>query len=301
MASTRTLGQLFRALGSQDLRTASALARSIAEDEERKGHRSAAALLKGALLRNPPAVQLSGPLFDVTSALIPERPGPQLHDVTLTLAARDQLSDLIAEWRFRDELERNSVPRRTKLVFSGPPGCGKTLTARSLGTELGLPVLTVRFSNLVGAYLGQTGANVRSVFAFAEGNACILLLDEFDAIGRTRGRSTDIGELDRIVISLLQELDHTMPAGLVVAATNSPESLDRALWRRFDAHVQFPLPTRRRLEQFVATKLRERHTKRNRAVLSRAAKSFADAERWVLDLQRQQLLRRLKHTNGAAR
>lgn len=298
MASTRTLGQLFRALGSQDLRTANALARTIAEDEERRGHRSAAALLRGALARNVSGV-LSGPMFDLTSALIAERAGPALGEVVLTETARHELLDIASEWEFRYELEQRDLQRRTKLVFSGPPGCGKTLTARSLGLALKLPVMTVRFSNLVGAYLGQTGGNLRAVFAFAEANPCVLLLDEFDAIGRTRGRSTDVGELDRIVISLLQELDHTIPKGLVVAATNSPESLDRAIWRRFDVHIEFPFPSRRRLESFATARLGELHASKHGGALPRSAKSFADAEKWAMNLHRQQVLGTLRRKNGA--
>ena len=131
----RHLGELFRALGSHDLRTASALAARIADDEERLGHRSAAALLRGALNSRGTAIHLPAPQFDITAALIAENPGPPLDTVVLTETARRELLNICAEWKHRHELERQSLSRRTKLVFSGPPGCGKTLTARSLGTR----------------------------------------------------------------------------------------------------------------------------------------------------------------------
>jgi hypothetical protein len=298
MASVRKLGELFRALGSHDLRTASTLAARIADDEERLGHRSAAALLRGALNSRGTAIHLPGPQFDITAALIAENPGPPLDTVVLTQTARRELLNICAEWKHRHELERQSLSRRTKLVFSGPPGCGKTLTARSLGTALNLPVLTVRFSTLVGAYLGQTGANLHAAFSFAESTPCVFLLDEFDAIARARGRASDVGELDRIVISLLQELDHTIPKGVVIAATNTAESLDRAIWRRFDAHVEFPLPSRSTLQRFASARVGELRARKRSGAIPAAVKSFADAEKWAMNLHRQQALQTLQLENN---
>jgi len=295
MAKVRTLSELFRALGAHDLRTATALATRIADEEDRLGHRSAAALLRGALNSRSNVIQLPGPQFDIERALIAENPGPPLRTVVLTPSAQRELTTLCAEWHYRHELEKRGVPRRTKFVFSGPPGCGKTLTARSLGAELNLPVLTVRFSTLVGAYLGQTGANLRAAFAFAERMPCVFLLDEFDAIARTRGRVSDVGELDRIVISLLQELDHTVPKGIVIAATNAANAIDRAIWRRFDVHIEFPLPTPEKVRRFVAGLGGDTE---HRKSIPNTVKSFADAEKWVTNLRRQHVIEALRSTNA---
>lgn len=298
MPSVRTLSELFRALGVHDVRAAAAVAARIADEEERSGHRSAASQLRGALSargngNSSPAWQL-----DVATALIAERPGPPLSDVVLTDKARTDISTICAEWEHRDALDRENLTPRRKLVFSGPPGCGKTLMARSLGAELGMPVWTVRLSTLVGSYLGQTGANLRAIFAFAEATPCVLLLDEFDAIARTRGRATDVGELDRIVISLLQELDHTIPKGIVIAATNTPGAIDTAIWRRFDASIVFPLPTRPALQRFVAERLRGVNGIRKRAALPQSVKSFADAENWVIDLRRRHVIETMRAGNA---
>lgn len=295
MPKVRTLSELFRALGANDLRTAASLAARIADEEERLGHRSAAALLRGALNSRSNVLQLPGAQFDIERTLIAEKPGPPLHTVVLTQNAQRELATLCAEWRYRDELQERGVPRRTKFVFSGPPGCGKTLTARSLGAELDLPVMTVRFSTLVGAYLGQTGANLRAAFAFAERTRCVFLLDEFDAIARKRGRASDVGELDRIVISLLQELDHTVPNGIVIAATNAAEAIDPAIWRRFDAHIEFPLPTPQKVKRFVYDLLGATEPPKP---IPAKVKSFADAEKWVTNLQRQHAIETLQSTNG---
>jgi len=293
MASVRKLSELFRALGSHDVGTASSIASKIADDEEQLGHRSAAALLRGALNSRGSATQLH-PQLDITTALIAEKPGPPLQSIVLTNTARQELMGICAEWNYRDELDLKGVSRRTKVVFSGPPGCGKTLTARSLGAELRLPVLTVRFSTLVGAYLGQTVANLHAAFSFAEATPCVFLLDEFDAIARSRGRASDVGELDRIVISLLQELDHTIPRGLVIAATNTAEAIDRAIWRRFDAHVEFPLPSRSKLQGFAKSRTSGFNGSKASGPLPSSIRSFADAEKWVMDLHRHRALETLR-------
>jgi hypothetical protein len=303
MPSATALSKLFKAIGARDIGGATRLAESIVDAEEKSGHRSAAAMLRGALGPNgitPTHLMLTG--LDVASALIREQPGPSLDEVVLTKRARRDLEELVAEWTYRSELAKENLSRRTKALFFGPPGCGKTLSARSLGKMLDLPVFTVRFSSVVGAYLGQTGANLRALFRFAEGTPCVLLLDEFDAIGRTRGRSDDVGELDRVVISLLQELDHTVPKGLVVAATNAPDSLDRAIWRRFDVAVEFPAPKETQLREFLKrSRPGVSRSGRNMPSLPAGIRSYADVECWATDQRRREVLGRLVHLDGKAR
>jgi SpoVK/Ycf46/Vps4 family AAA+-type ATPase len=303
MPSAASLSRLFKAIGTRDLGTAARLAETIADVEERSGHRSAAAMLRGALGPNgAPANTLTLTSLDIASALIREEPGPKLTDVVLTQSARRDLDEFTAEWTYRSELAKRGLSRRTKSIFFGPPGCGKTLSARSLATTMGLPIFTVRFSSVVGAYLGQTGANLRAVFRFAEGTPCVLLLDEFDAIGRTRGRADDVGELDRVVISILQELDHTLPAGVVVAASNAPDSLDRAIWRRFDIAVEFPAPTRRQLQEFLKrSELDARAPRRNSRRVPLNLRSYADVEKWIAEQKRRATLHELVNRNGKAR
>lgn len=303
MPSSLVLSKLFKAIATRDLRSAAEIAGTIITSEERSGHRSAAALLKGALNSNGlNAANMIVPAIDVASSMIRERPGPPLDDVVLTKSARRELSEFATEWQYQDELSNHGLVRRAKALFFGPPGCGKTLAARSLGTMMNLPVFTVRFSSVVGAYLGQTGSNLRGVFRFAEATPCILLLDEFDAVGRTRGRTDDVGELDRVVISLLQELDHTIPSGVVIAATNMPESLDPAIWRRFDVNVEFPAPSRAELRGFLGRF--QPITSRARAVartLPREVRSYADVEKWATDRSRREVLRRFSNPDGKAR
>lgn len=145
-------------------------------------------------------------------------------------------------------------PTRT-LLFIGPPGVGKTLTAKALARWLGLPLHTVNLSALVSSYLGKTGQNLRDIFAEARASGAVLLLDEFDAIAKRRDDPTDIGELKRTVSVLLQELEALPQTSLVVAATNHAELLDRAVWRRFDLAIEFTLPNQEIREKLLQRQL----------------------------------------------
>ncbi len=294
MATTRRLADLFRAIAAEDLSGAASIASEICKGEERKGHRSAARVLRGALHANgashavpktarlPDNQQAIGGLFTTALASLPAE--PPLDEVVLAPSARRLLQSIVAEWKKREVLHRRGLQPRSKLLFHGVPGCGKSLTARALAHELGIPVYVVRFDAVIGAYLGQTAIHLRQLFHFAETTPCVLLLDELDALGKQRGNPLDVGELDRIVIALMQELEHSRPQGLIVGTSNLPRHLDDALWRRFDLALAFNAPAKPALSGFakrVAAKLQIALT---RDVLKKAvsAKSFADAEAIVL-------------------
>lgn len=289
MTTTRKLTELFRALAAEDIGSASAIAAEFCRLEEKKGHRTVARQLRGALHSN-------GSLSSRTTTGVPEHTsvfstalvrlgeGRSLNDITLTQAARRELSGVIAEWTQRDKLRKLGVEARSKLLFHGPPGCGKSLTAQALGRELGIPVYMVRFDAVIGAFLGQTAIHLRQLFHFAETTPCVLLLDELDALGKRRGNPLDVGELDRIVISLLQELEHSRPMGVVVATTNLSKHLDDALWRRFDLDLLFKAPTRPTLSAFVKQLAVQRKIKLSHETIRAAvaSSSFAAAEKVVV-------------------
>lgn len=160
----------------------------------------------------------------------------------LTKALEEQLKRLIQE--------RNQLKRLTSLglsptrsaVFVGKPGVGKTLTAQWLAVQLGLPLYVLDLTAVMSSFLGKSGNNIRSALDFAKQRPCVLLLDELDAIAKRRSDETDVGELKRLVTVILQEVEDWPISGLLVAATNHPELIDPALWRRFDLIVNFELP-----------------------------------------------------------
>src|ERR1041385_4434797 len=151
----------------------------------------------------------------------------------------------------------------------GRPGCGKSAAAAALAAETKLPGFLVRFDSLIGAYLGQTALRLREVFSFAEQTPCVLLFDEVDALAKRRGSPMEVGELDRIVIAFMQELEHARGQGFVVATSNLPKALDDALWRRFDLRIAFPKPSSKALGRFAERRSREFGIRATRELLSR--------------------------------
>lgn len=301
MTTTHKLIELFRALAAEDIKDARAIAAQLCENEEKKGHRTAARLLRGALNANGKSSVSNGhprsiPLAEggnvLSTALVRLKETKGLADVVLAPSVRTELEGVILEWRHRVRLLERGIIPRSKLLFHGPPGCGKSLTAQALGKELGLPVYMVRFDAIIGAFLGQTAIHLRQLFHFAETTPCVLLLDELDALGKKRGNPLDVGELDRIVISLLQELEHAKPMGVVIGTTNLPGHLDDALWRRFDLDVFLKAPTQTVLRTFVRQLAEQKKITLRAEVAMRArrAPSFAAAERIVIAEVRREAL-----------
>jgi AAA+ superfamily predicted ATPase len=196
------------------------------------------------------------------------------------VAAR--LGEIVVEHQRANDLVTAGLwPTRT-AVFTGPPGVGKTLAARWLAAELGIPLLTLDLSAVISSFLGRTGTNLRHVLDYAKGVTCVLLLDEIDAIAKRRDDAHEVGELKRLVTVLLQEIDDWPAGGLLVAATNHPDLLDPAVWRRFESHIEFPLPDARAAQQLLETLLEGAPLNDAwLAVLGRlfAGRSFSDTER----------------------
>jgi hypothetical protein len=156
--------------------------------------------------------------------------------------SKNAVADLIKEWRTQERLaELGVAPGRSCLLF-GPPGTGKTMTAYYLAGQLGLPVVDARIDGLISSFLGTTARNIANLFAFANRYRCVLLLDEFDAIAKVRDDPQEIGEIKRVVNSLLQNLDDRADIGITIAITNHDGLLDSAVWRRFENQIELALP-----------------------------------------------------------
>ena len=203
-------------------------------------------------------------------------------DIVLSDELTRQLDRIEAEFRTREALARRGLPIKSRLLFIGPPGCGKTLCAEVLASDLGLTILYARFDGIVSSYLGETASNLRRIFNYAGTHPCLLFFDEFDALGKSRDDTQEVGELKRVVSSFLQILDSYSRESLVVAATNHEGLLDEALWRRFDEVLHLARPTQPQLVRLLELRLRG---VRKRAIdLVAFARemdgfTFADAER----------------------
>lgn len=178
-------------------------------------------------------------------AIVDYKPASEIANVDLVLHpyVEGRIGDFLASVRMYDKFSSHGVAPANRLLIYGPPGTGKTTIAMRLARDLGLPLVLSRSDALVSSLLGQTSRNIRNIFEFAESTPSVLFLDEFDALAKDRKDSREIGELQRVVIALLQNIDAMDPSTILVAATNHPELLDPAIWRRFEFTVQVDLPS----------------------------------------------------------
>ncbi len=174
---------------------------------------------------------------------------PQAQDIQLVLpsAIQTRLDEFVQSVEHHDVLAHAGAALPSRMLIYGPPGTGKTLTARWIAAQLHLPLLTVRCDTLVSSLLGQTSRNLRRVFEYATQTPCVLFLDEFDALAGARGNERDVGELQRVVIALLQNIDALPDNTILVAATNHEQLLDPAIGRRFAFQLPVPLPNENQL------------------------------------------------------
>lgn len=162
------------------------------------------------------------------------------------------LEEIIEERKLSAKLARAGVDLTRTVLLSGPPGVGKTMTAKWLAQQIDVPLVTMNLSAVVSSFLGNSGRNIRSVLNYASSGHCVLLLDEFDAIAKRRDDDTDIGELKRVVSVILVELDRWASSSLLLAATNHLQLLDPAIGRRFDRHIKIDLPGQPERDQILA-------------------------------------------------
>ncbi len=169
----------------------------------------------------------------------------------LTKSNQDQIMEFIDNYKCSDKLKKEGLDICNTLLMYGPPGCGKTNTAFMIAKDLNLPLVITRLDGLISSYLGTTAKNIRQVFEFIQKMPCVLFLDEFDAIAKARDDSNELGELKRVVNSLLQNIDNTDKDCLIIASTNHEQLLDTAIWRRFGYKLKIELPDLMAIKQII--------------------------------------------------
>jgi SpoVK/Ycf46/Vps4 family AAA+-type ATPase len=190
-------------------------------------------------------------------------------DPVLDLNTKRQLDDFIREREFIEFFLADGIVPSNSILFVGQPGVGKTYVAHWLSCKLDIPLVILDLATSISSYLGRSGQNIKGVFDWAQTQQSILFLDEFDAIAKKRDDDSDLGELKRLVNVLLKEIEEYPKTGIIFAATNHPELLDKAIWRRFDRVITIDLPNREQREQLIA-----RHMSSNSLDLTKQIRSF---------------------------
>lgn len=264
MARADLLKKLFSSFKFNDKDSFYKVANEIIEDEKKKNHNILADELRMILLNGnssnknslstmksstPKDSDKDTPLVEI---IYPEK---YFDDLVTTNAIKEKLNLVVKEFNNWDVLLSNGVYPIRKILLCGPPGCGKTLSAQAISSELGIPMLYVRFDAVISSFLGETASNIRKVFDYAKNDSWVIFFDEFDAIGRSRNDASEHGEIKRVVNTFLQQVDNYKGRSLVIAATNFEKSLDYAIWRRFDETIRFELPTREEIITLFLQKL----------------------------------------------
>ena len=179
---------------------------------------------------------------------------PDQNDIKVVLSKRnaEKLESFILSCQNAEKLNSVGIDVPNSLLLYGPPGCGKTKCAYLIAKQLSLPLVIARLDSMISSYLGTTAKNIRSLFEFTQKMPCVLFLDEFDAIAKARDDNNELGELKRVVNSLLQNIDTMSKDSLILAATNHHQLLDSAIWRRFNYKLEIELPDKDAIAELIS-------------------------------------------------
>jgi SpoVK/Ycf46/Vps4 family AAA+-type ATPase len=250
MASSAQIKAMLQSHGAGDSERFYAVALQVAAAEARRGHDRLAKeiqeLVESArqkkVSQRASIVPFSAPAGEATDLLEEVATSCRISDLILSQPLRDRVSRILEEQRNFSQLKEHGLRPRQRLLFTGPPGCGKTMTASALAAELSLPLFVVRLDGLITRYLGESLSKLRIVFEAVNRSRAVYLFDEFDSIGYTREATNDVGEMRRLLNSFLTFIEKLNSNSLVIAATNHGSRLDKALYRRFDDLIEFGLP-----------------------------------------------------------
>jgi SpoVK/Ycf46/Vps4 family AAA+-type ATPase len=267
----------------------------VAEERTKQHHvmagRLAALIPENGVVENKAGLVNGGQPSDYFFEIIPKK---KLTDLVLPEMVATACGELVEEQQRVDLLRSHGLEPRHRVLLAGPPGNGKTSLAEAFAEAMIVPMLVVRYETVIGSFLGETASRLRRLFDYVRTRQCVLFFDEFDTLGKERGDIHDTGEIKRVVSSLLLQIDSLPSHVVVVTATNHPELLDRAVWRRFQLRLTLPPPSQRQIEQWLET-TRKRYKVPLGVALPTIAKrlkgaSFAELEDFSSDISRRCVL-----------
>jgi SpoVK/Ycf46/Vps4 family AAA+-type ATPase len=298
MAAAEQIKSLIKSFADGDEARFYATAMQIAASEARSGHLALAEELKKIIDKAKSEKSLN---FGVVKTLPQNAAQKELKDLLELLHPREKLKDMVLkpnlekslkrvldEQRNSELLRQNNLFPRKKLLFIGPPGCGKTMSAGILASELGLPLFVIRLDGLISRYMGESISKLRLIFDAMHQMKAVYLFDEFDSIGTTRNNSNDLGEIKRVLNTFLMQIEKDDSNSLIIAATNLPEHLDKALLRRFDDIIKYPYPDKQEILKLYKRELHELKKSKgfdlNKIAEHSAGLSFAEIHRICEDI-----------------
>lgn len=291
MAAAEKIIALLQSYGDHDENRFYSTAMQIAASEAKKGHTKLAEDLKKLIekiksQRNTPSVSRTRMLpineaqRELKDLLEVYRPHIKTKDMVLNKSVSESIKRILSEQQKFDKLLQHNLEPRRKLLLVGPPGCGKTMTAKAIAGDLEIPLFVIRLDGLISRYMGESIAKLKLIFDSMYQHRAVYLFDEFDSIGSNRSYGNDVGEIKRVLNSFLMNIEKDESNSLVIAATNLPESLDKALFRRFDDIIMYPLPSEEEISQLIKVQLKgyEVTNSKNLKVVAKEAVglSFAD-------------------------
>ncbi|GAB0157417.1 hypothetical protein CHRYSEOSP005_26920 [Chryseobacterium sp. Alg-005] len=235
--------------------------------------------------------------MNLYNLIIQDKEEVTLNDVFLDPANKEQFVQLIKEHTYIKELQEYGLPVNNKVLLQGSSGCGKTMTAKAIASALGKSIIILNLSNIVSSRIGETSQNIKMIFDKAGRERSVLFLDELDQIGKARGSDDkDVGEMRRLVNTLLQLIDYYPENALLLCATNHPEIIDTALIRRFQLKINYEMPSKEFLDQYYDNLLSQ-FPEDMRNIERQYGISFAEAKDYALTVVKGNLIRKLEAKN----
>lgn len=255
MATINQVKELLKAHFGGDSDKFKVIALQIAAHEAKVGHTNSAREIK-ALVENSPSTKNNVIKFNNSNkSLELKYSDTGIEELVVSNSLKSKIDRIISEYKKRDVLLKNGLKNRSKLLLEGNPGTGKTMTASVIAYELGLPLYSIQIHHLISKYMGETSVKLKKIFDQIREYRGVYLFDEFDAIGSDRSFDNDVGEMRRILNSFLQYIEEDDSASIIICATNNPNMLDKALFRRFDDVFEYELPDKEQIVRLIEINL----------------------------------------------